>query len=439
MTDIVDRHFEDGRIVVDFDQHSLEYQARSAELSHELRGKCPVTWSNNYGGFWVVTALDEVAEMYKHPELFSAVKDPDPTSNFRGIQIPDANPQVSSGFLEMDPPEQLDFRRVLNPFLSPAAITKWEPLVHDFTHACLDEVIEAGRFDFIDDLVNIVPAVLTMAMLGVPLSEWDMYCEPMHAMVYTPPDSPDLPRVQQMGMEMVGGLIQNVAAARANPRPGIIKALVEAEVNGQPLDDFGILGTVFLVVGGGLDTTTAFTSSVWQWLFQNPTEKARLLADHSLLDLATEEFLRFFTPAQGDARTVTQDCEVAGYKFSEGDRVLLSFAMPNRDPKHFPDPDSVVLDRFPNRHAAFGLGNHRCIGSNIARMQFKTIMWETLQRIPEYVIGDDGVDRYDTIGVINGYKHMPTSFAPGVRQGPGFAETMAIWQSRLDDEAAEEG
>ena len=424
----------DGRIVVDFDQHSPEYQARSAEISHELRGQCPVTWSTNYGGFWVVTALDEVGEMYKHPDLFSAVKNPDPSSLYRGIQIPDPNPQVTAGFLEMDPPQQQDYRRVLNAFLSPAAITKWEPLVRDFTHACIDDIIEKGNVDFVDDIVNIVPAVLTMAMLGLPLEDWIVYCEPAHAGIYTPPDSPDLARVQQMSVAMVMRLAQCVAEARVHPRPGMIKALIDAEVDGKPLSDEGIIGTIFLVIGGGFDTTTAFTSNVWRWLYENPSEKAQLMADRALLDTATEEFLRYFSPSQGDARTVTKDCEVAGYRFSEGDRVLLSFAMPNRDPLHFPDPDTIKLDRFPNRHAAFGLGNHRCIGSNIARMQFKTIMWETLQRIPEYVINDVGTERYATIGIINGYQHLMATFEPGKRQGPGLAETMAAWQARLDFE-----
>ena len=127
---------------------------------------------------------------------------------------------------------------------------------------------------------------------------------------------------------------------------------------------------------------------------------------------------------------------MAGYEFSEGDRILLSFAMPNRDPKHFEDPDELKLDRFPNRHAAFGLGNHRCIGSNIARMQFKTIMWEMLQRIPDYTIDEAGLMRYATIGVINGYQHLPLTFEPGVRRGDGLDAMMKTWQTRLDDEAA---
>ena len=427
----------DDRVVVDFDQHSLDYRNRYPEISHELRSKCPVTWSTNYDGYWVVSGLEEVSSLLRRPELFSATKDlSNPESPFRGIQIPDNNPGITAGFLEMDPPLQIAYRHVLNPYLSPAAIQRWEPLVRDFTHACINEVIESGRVDFVDDIANIVPAVLTMAMLGLPLADWVTYCEPTHAMVYTPPDSPDLPRVQQASMAMVMRLAQCVGEARVNSRPGIIRALIEAEVDGQPLDDGGIIGTTFLVIGGGFDTTTSLTASAWRWLSENPSERARLVADESLLGQATEEFLRYFSPSQGDARTVTQDCEVAGYKFSEGDRVLMGFAMPNRDPRVFDDPDELKLDRFPNRHAAFGLGNHRCIGSNIARMQFKVIMWETLQRLGDYVVDGSAAERYESIGVINGYQHLPATFTPGQKVGPGLAEMMQIWQTRLDEEAA---
>jgi cytochrome P450 len=427
-------------IIVDFDQHNSDYRNRFAEISHELRDQCPVTRSENHGGYWVVTGLEEVAEFYKRPDLFSATKDmADPDSPYRGIQIPDNNPGFSAGFLEMDPPLQLTYRRVLNPYMSPAAIQRWEPLVRDFTHACVNEVIESGSLDFVDDIANIVPAVLTMAMLGLPLKDWIVYCEPVHAGVYTPPDSPDMPRVQEATMAMVMRLAECVSDARVNPQPGIIKALVEADIDGEALTDEGIVGTVFLVIGGGFDTTTALTSHAWHYLSDNPDERARLLADRALLDTGTEEFLRFVTPATGDARTVTQDCEVAGYQFSEGDRVLMSFAMPNRDPRIFENPDELQLDRFPNRHAAFGLGNHRCIGSNIARMQFKTIVWETLQRLGDYVVDADGAVRYDTIGVINGYQHLPATFQPGTKVGPGLAEMMEIWQQRLDDEALAAG
>ena len=426
------------KIVVEFDQHSKEYQERGMEIAAEIRSKCPVTWSENYGGHWLVTALDEASAMYKRPDLFSAVKDVnDLESPFQGIQIPNMSPYVTSGFLEMDPPNQLEYRRILNSHLSPAAVVRWEPLVREFTQACINDIIERGDADFVEEIVNVVPAILTMAMIGLPLADWIVYCEPAHAGVYTPPDSPDRPRVDQMSMDMMNNLVGAIAKARVEGRPGMLKALIDAEVGGQPLTDTDIMFTLFLVVGGGFDTSTALTSSAWRWLAENPAERTRLAnGDSGLWDTATEEFLRFFTPAQGDARTVTQDCEVAGFEFKKHDRVLISFAIPNRDPKHFDDPDTIKLDRFPNRHAAFGLGNHRCIGSNLARMQFKTIMQETLGRIPEYDIDYNGTVRYETIGVINGYKTMPFTFTPGERKGAGLQETIEKWQAKLDAEAA---
>jgi cytochrome P450 len=273
-------------------------------------------------------------------------------------------------------------------------------------------------------------------MIGLPLADWIVYCEPTHAAIYEPPDSPDRPRVNAMTMDMVNNLFGAIAKAKVEPRPGMLKELIDARINGEPLDDLDIMGTLFLVIGGGFDTTTALTSNVWRWLAENPEMRTRILdADLALWDTSTEEFLRFFSPSQGDARTVTQDCEVAGHKFSEGDRVLLSFSIPNRDPKHFADPDTVKLDRFPNRHAAFGLGNHRCIGSNLARMQFKAIMQECLARIPDYQIDYDGMVRYETIGVINGNKYMPFTFTPGVPMGPGLQATMEKWQAKLNEDA----
>ena len=257
----------------------------------------------------------------------------------------------------------------------------------------------------------------------------------MHAFVYTPPDSPDVPRVQGLMLQAIMHIAERVAAAREHPRPGAIKALIDARIDGEPLPDEKLFGTLFLLIAGGLDTTTALTANAMNWLAHNPAERARLRADRSLLDMATEEFLRVFSPSQGDARTVTKDCVVAGYQFEQHDRILLSYAMPNRDPRVFDEPDEVRIDRFPNRHAAFGLGNHRCLGSNVARMQFKAMLWGALQRLGDFSADPHGAERYESIGVINGWRHMPATFIPGERQGPGLVETMASWQARLDEEA----
>jgi cytochrome P450 len=427
------------KLVVDFDHHSKEYRERGMEIAAEVREQCPVAWSENHGGYWFVTGLEEVSAFYKRPDVFSAYREVgNPDSIYKGISIPYVNSEYGGGFLEMDPPDQLDYRRILNSFLSPAAITRWEPFARELTNACIDEIIERGEGDFVVEVVNVVPAVLTMGLIGMPLADWTFFNEPAHASIYTPPDSPDRPRVDKLNELMVARLFEFLAQFPENPRPGMVKALFEARIKGEPLPLEGIMGTTMLVIGGGFDTTTAFTSNVWRWLAENPEAKAQLLADTELWTTATEEFLRFFSPSQGTARSVVQDAEIAGYTFSKGDRALLSFSMPNRDPRFFEDPDTIKLDRFPNRHAAFGLGNHRCIGSNLARMQFKAIMQESLRRIPEYAIDYDGLERYETIGTINGNKNMPMTFPKGQRQGPGLEATMAKWQGILDAEAAAE-
>lgn len=423
------------RAEIEFDQHTPGYRAAFPEISHEVRAVCPVAWSTNHGGYWVVSGHDQLTTMSKRADLLSNEHDIDGSRRgYQGISIPES-PGVTAGFLEMDPPEQLEYRKALNSFLSPAAITRWAPLVEELTVACIDEVIEDGKIDFVDDLANIVPAVLTMAMLGLPLSDWVVYCEPAHAAVYTPKSSPDWPRVEQQTIRMVERLGECVTQARERPRPGMIHALIDAEVQGQSLPDAGIISTVFLLIGGGFDTTTSLLASSLRWLDGRPVERGRLLTETGLIDTATEELLRYFTPAQGGGRTVTTDCEMAGFSFNEGDRVFLSYAMCNHDPTVFSDPDEIKLDRMPNRHAAFGMGVHRCIGSNLARQGFKAMLREVLTRMPDYRIDEPSVAQYESIGIINGYQHMPATFTPGERRGDSLADVMARWQDQLEAES----
>jgi len=426
----------DARVTVDFDQHAPAYRAGYPELADDLRDRGPVVWSEHHGGYWVVTGRDLLGEIAKHPDLFS--NDRDPEKGYGGVAVPSPKGAGRGGFLEMDPPEHMDYRRVLNPFLSPGAVARWQPLVTDLADACLDAVIESGRIDFVDDLANIVPAVLTMGLLGLPLSDWVVYCEPAHAMVYTRPDSPEFAETFRMIIRMVEGIAATVAeATRAGgaPRPGIIKALLDARDAGAPLDQDGIEGTLLLVIGGGFDTTTALTAHSLEWLDRHGEQRRRLASEPELLDTATEEMVRYFTPAQGGGRTVIRDCVVGGHAFRAGDRVWLAYGLANHDPGAFDHHAEIQLDRFPNRHAGFGLGIHRCIGSNLARMTFKTMLGRVLARMPDYHVDAGGIARYDDIGTINGYRHLPAHFTPGWRIGPSFDEVIGRWQEEVGRDA----
>jgi cytochrome P450 len=428
---------KDGELRVELDRHTSRYRLEFEQLADEFHAKCPVAWNDTHGGYWFANGNAEVFDIARRADVLSNDNDiAGVRQGYRGISIPaPPQPAIQGGFLEMDPPDQRYYRQALNPYLSPAAVARWKPVMEELTRACLDEVIESGRIDFVDDLANVVPAVVTLAMLGLPLKDWAVYCEPAHATVYTPVDSPDFPRVRDAQYRMGEHLMRGVAEIRETPRPGLIDELLRIDLDGRRPDEMELLGVLTLLIGGGFDTTTALTAHSLEWLSEHPEERERLGREReSLLDSGTEEFLRFFTPAQGDGRTISQDCEIDGVRFSEGERLWLSWAMANRDEKVFPDPHRVQLDRPGNRHSSFGLGIHRCIGSNVARATFKTMLTAVLDRMPDFACTPGGAVHYDTTGVINGMKNLPAVFTPGRRLGAGLDETLDRLQRICDDQ-----
>jgi cytochrome P450 len=428
---------------INLDRHSDTYRTDFVPLAEEFHAKCPVAWNETHGGYWFTSGNKEVFDIARRADVLSNDNDVSETKNgYQGITIPSQQPgpgRQRGGFLEMDPPEQRYYRQALNPYLSPAAVARWKPVLEELTRASLDEVIESGHVDFVDDLANIVPAVMTMGLLGLPLKDWEIYCEPAHASVFTPPDSPDYPRVRALGMRMGQEMMKSMYQIRETRNPGLIDSLLTTTINGKQPDDVETLGHVMLLIGGGFDTTTALTAHSLEWLSENPGERERLSRERDhLLDSATEEFLRFYTPAVGDGRTISQDVEIDGIQFQEGDRLWLSWAMANRDPRVFEDPNTVHLDRTGNRHSSFGLGIHRCIGSNVARAAFKTMLVQVLDRMPDFACIADGAVHYDTVGVINGMKHLPATFTPGKRLGAGLEETIEKMQRLVDEEGIAE-
>jgi cytochrome P450 len=422
---------------ISLNRHSAEYRIDFEANADEFHSKCPVAWNDTHGGYWFVNGNKELFDMARRADVLSNDADiHHERRGYKGITIP--HPAVRNavgGFLEMDPPDQRDYRDALNAYLSPAKVARWKPMLEEMTRACLNEVIETGRIDFVDDLANIVPAVLTMGMLGAPLKDWVIYCEAVHATVYTSPDSPDYKRVRDLSSKMALTMLDTIKEIRANPRPGLINALIEAEISGRHPSDREVLENTMLIVGGGFDTTTALTAHSLEWLSEHPEQREWLSREReTLLDSATEEFLRYYTPAVGDARTVSQDIEINGTHYQEGDRLWLSWAMSNRDPSVFEDPHCVHLDRKGNRHASFGLGIHRCIGSNFARAAFKSMLTGVLDRMPDFVCDPEGAVHYDSTGIINGMKNLTATFTPGRRIGPGLEETIAAMQKVVDEQ-----
>jgi cytochrome P450 len=420
-----------------FDRHTADYREKFLDITHEMQERCPIAWTDTYGGHWVAAGGHEVFELARCPHISNDHDVTGTRRGYKGISIPTMveAENFRGGMLEMDDPEHRHYRNALNPYLSPAAIKRWQPFVDDVVRACIDERIESGHIDFVDDLANVVPAVLTLAMLGIPLKKWTIYNEPAHASVYTPPDSPDAARVRELYMAMGVDLYTSFIEIRDNPRPGIVDALARLRIDGEAPADIELVGMLNLLIGGGFDTTTAVTAHALEWLSEHPDERARLSGERdTLLNPATEEFLRFFTPAPGDGRTISDDLEFEGVSLKEGERLWLSWAMANRDPRLFDHPDQVILDRKGNRHFSFGLGVHRCVGSNMARTVFKAMLTAVLDRLPDYRCDPEGTVHYDSIGVIQGMRHLPATFTPGARRGAGLDETLDKLQRVCDEQ-----
>ncbi|AYJ50378.1 cytochrome P450 [Rhodococcus sp. P1Y] len=420
-----------------FERHGPEYRDNFVAITETMQEKCPIAWSDTHGGHWVTSTADANFTLARSADVSSDHDVRGLRKGYRGVTIPPAAnvTSIRGGIAEMDEPEHGKYRKILNPFLSPAGIAKWHPIIEEVIRASIDEKIESGSIDFVDDLVNIAPAVITLGMLGIPIEKWSVYCEPVHASIYTPPNSPDMARVGELKKVMGADLRASIASIRENPRPGMIDALVRAEVDGAHPDDAEILGILSLLIGGGFDTTTALASHALEWLSQNPDQRSTLSEERDvMLNSATEEFLRYYTPLAGAGRTVSADCEYQGVEVREGERLWLSWAMANRDPELFADPHTVDLGRTANRHFSFGIGMHRCIGSNLARALFKKMLIAVLDRMPDYYCDPESAVHYESVGTIQGMRNLPATFAPGKRLGPGLAETLQRLQVVIDEQ-----
>lgn len=416
------------RPVVDFDHHSKQYAQRvfndPSGFFQEMQREHPVAWSERYGGFWVISRYDDVKRVSEDDATFSSRNDlPSNDVAFSGIVIP-GNPARSAP-IEMDPPEFFDYRRLLNHLFAPAAIERLKPKMLEFTTWCIDRDIESGKIDLVLDLAGPVPAIMTLYILGIPLEHWRLYAELAHTIVYTPPESAAKQKAIEDDMMMRATLLDAIKERRRRPGNDTISHLIGARIDGRPIPDSMLTEICSLIVHGGVDTTTSLLAHSFEYLERNPADRQRLIDDPGLIFSAGEEFLRYYCPVQMLARTATRDVELGGQLIRAGERVGLWWAAANHDPAFFEHPERIILDRFPNRHVGFGLGIHRCLGSNLARAQYAIVLEEALRRMPDYQLLRGQAEHYESIGMVNGYVKMPASFTPGKRLKPS-AEISAL-------------
>jgi cytochrome P450 len=402
----------DERKLTAFDHHSADYAENSTSINASLREKCPVAYTPAHGGFWVISRYEDVVTAAKDDATFASGYTVDGVCPL-GVVIPPA--PAPHYPIEMDPPDYMPYRKLLNPLFSPGVSKAWQPRISRWVDICIDQVIEKGSFDVVGDLANPVPSLFTCEFLGLPIEDWRAYADLQHEMIYTPPNERE--DIIKRYMELLGGVYSLITERRAAPGDDVISTLVTSEIDGEPISNEMVLSIVDLIMAGGFDTTTAATASSLIYLANHPAERQRLIDDPEMIPQACEEFLRYFTPTQALARTVTKPVTVDGVDLQPGERVLISWASANRDEDAFDRPDELILDRFPNRHTTFGVGIHRCLGSHIARIELVTMVSRVLERMPDYQVSHDAAVRYPSIGVVNGWVRVPATFTPGARMG----------------------
>jgi cytochrome P450 len=283
--------------------------------------------------------------------------------------------------LTSDPPVHTPARRLILPPFAPKEVAKLEPRIREIVVALLDALEGRGVVDASAEFAREIPVLITTDMLDVDPSDAPLFRRWIQALGTDSVSS--IEPAMRAGVEIDEYFGRYMEARRANPGTDLISYLVQAEMEGQPLTDRHIIGTLTLIMVAGTETTwSAIGSALWH-LATHPEDRRRLVAEPELIPTAIEEFLRAYSPVTM-AREVAQDTTVGGCPYARGGQVLLSFPAANRDPEKFDNPDQVIIDRKTNPHAAFGLGRHRCLGSNLARLEMAVALEEWLKRFPEF-------------------------------------------------------
>lgn len=380
----------------DFDHTDPRWTEDPYPIFDELRAECPVVHTDRFLGVYLPTTYEAVKQVAYDTEHFSS----------RRIIVRNVRPPITQSAppITSDPPEHKPAKQLLLPPFTPDAMTKLEPRVREICNELIDQFIEQPGVDAAARYTKHIPVRAIAHMLGIPENDGDLFIKWIHEIleVGITDDEVLMRAIQEMAVYFSGHIEQR----KKHPTDDLISTLMNArDKDGQPLSDMHVQGSLRLLLVAGIDTTwSAIGASLWH-LAKTPADRERLVADPSLMPTAVEEFLRAYSPVTM-AREVMKETTVSGCPMRPGNMVLLSFPAANRDPAMFPDADKVLIDRKENRHAAFGLGIHRCVGSNLARMEMTVAIEEWLKRIPDFRLDPAGEVKWSE-GTVRGPRQLP--------------------------------
>lgn len=410
----------EGAPVVDFDLASFRGIEESNAAWAKLRTTTPVAWTDDNGGAWIVSNYENVSEGFRNWQALRSGRDvrtiPGPGGSPDLLPI-NAVPVRTTALMipeELDPPLWHPYRRIFNELLAPKRVEEiLHPRIKYWVTKYLDDVIETGECDLVDVLTSGVPGAVILEWMGFPEDEWHRLSAAFHNSSAYVPGAPDAQHYLDELEWTFNRIREEVASLRKTPSSTLTSELSNKEIEGEKTPYEFATGMVNMLMSGGVDTTTSVSSSAFVHLHRYPEHRQRLIDEPALMETAIEEFLRVYPPARTHGRTVVEDTEIGGFTLRKNDRVILSEVSANYDAAAFPDADTFVIDRFPNRHIAFGVGPHRCPGSHVARAMFKEMLTQVLQRIPDYQVIEEGLLEYPNCTALGGWSTVPIRFTPG--------------------------
>ncbi|WP_426534603.1 cytochrome P450 [Bradyrhizobium sp. McL0615] len=377
----------------DFDHLDPAWAEDPFPIWKELRQTCPVAHTDRFSGVYFPLRYEDIRAVAYDTDHFSSRRN---TIREGNPEIP-PNPPFSS-----DPPAHRDQRKLLLPLFTPAAIQELEPRARAICRETLEGLSGRTEFDAAVDYAQNIPTRVITHMLRLPEHEGERFRGWLRKL-YVGFREPAIARAAYA--EMNAFMSDHVAECRKTHGEDLIGYLFEAELNGQPLSDEYIVGTVRLLLLAGIDTTWSMVGTCLWHLATHADDRRRLVTEPHLIPTAIEEFLRAYAPALL-GRVIIKDTVLGGCPLKTGEMVMLSYGAANRDPALFSEPDEIIIDRTENPHVTFGLGIHRCIGAHLARMELRVGIQEWLLKFPEFELKQGAVVEW-TSGLVRGPRRIP--------------------------------
>lgn len=388
-------------------------------LYRQLREEDPVHW-DPFLHAWVVTRYAEVVQVLYN---FSANRTPSPEQltamGLSGLS-PIAEVMVQQ-MLFMDAPAHTRLRSLCAEAFTPQRVEVLRSHIQEIAESLLDRVQAAGRMEIINDFAAPLPAIVTAEMLGVPSSDHEQmkswsadFAEMLGNFQHNPNRIKSVLRSLEDMILYFQGMIREL---RRQPRPGLVNALLTAEIKGDRLSEQEVIANSILTMVGGQETTTNLIGNGILTLLKNDDQREQLRRDPSITQNATEELLRFESPSQYTGRLAPRDLELGGKKIAKRQAVLAVMGAANRDPERFPEPDKLDLARKDNRHLAFGWGPHFCFGAPLARIEGQIAFATLLRRLPDLHLEPGPQVWRDNLG-LRGLSELKVAFSPNGPRSP---------------------